>query len=129
MESEGWVPGEVIGGGSDREIGVGEEPMDGEGGVADGRHAGREAGPAGVVAILVPPTVLQEVQTVLNPPMLADMPQQVGRSDLIGIEAADVIAHVVHNHASLGRAELAIDAQHNLTAREAECLPDIMSVV
>lgn len=61
--------------------------MDREGGVVDRRQAGGEAGPPGMVAIFVPPAVLQEVEAVLQPPVIADIAQEVCGGDAVGIEA------------------------------------------
>ena len=56
---------------------------------------GREARPPRAVAIFVPPPVLQEVQAVFQPPMMADVLQQLCRRDTIGIETGNEVAHVV----------------------------------
>ena len=72
--------------------------MDGEGGVVDGRQAGGEAGPPGMVAVLVPPPILQEVEAVFQPPMIADVPQEVRRGDALGIEARHEVSHLVREH-------------------------------
>lgn len=85
--------------------------MDREGGVVDRRQAGREAGSPGVVAVFVPPAILQEVETVFHSPMVADVPQQIRRGDLLGIEAGDEIPHVVRENLAVGSANLAINAQ------------------
>jgi hypothetical protein len=85
--------------------------VDGEGGVVDRREAGGEAGPPGVVAVLVPPAVLQEVEAVLQPPVIADMPQEVGGGDAVGIEARDEVPHVVRENLAVGGADFTIDAQ------------------
>jgi len=69
--------------------------MDRECRIVDRRHAGRETWPTGVVTILVPPAVLQEVQAVFNPPVLANMPQEVGFGHLLRIEAAHIIACIL----------------------------------
>ena len=61
--------------------------MDGERGIVNGRHAGREAWPTSVVTIFVPPAVLQEVEAVLQTPVIADMAQEVRGGDAVGIEA------------------------------------------
>lgn len=76
--------------------------MEGEGGVVDGREARREAGPAGVVAVLIPPAVLDEVQAVLDPPVAAGVPQQVGGGDLIRVEAAGEVACVTRDEPAAG---------------------------
>jgi hypothetical protein len=69
--------------------------VDREGGVVDRRHGGRQTRPAGVVTILVPPAVFQEVRAVFNPPVLADVLQEVVGVDLLRIEATDVVSRVV----------------------------------
>ena len=84
--------------------------MDREGGVVDGRQAGGEAGPPGVVAVFVPPPILQEVETVFQPPVVADVPQEVRGGDAIGIEARDEIPHVVRENLAIGSTNHAINA-------------------
>jgi len=71
--------------------------MDREGGVVDRRHAGRETRSTCVMTIFVPPAVFQEVQAVFNAPVLANVPQEIGGSHLIGIEAAHVVASIVQH--------------------------------
>jgi len=85
--------------------------MNREGGVVDGRQAGREAGPPGVVAVLVPPAILQEVEAVFQPPVIADVPQEVRGSHAVGIEARHEIPHVVRKDSAVGGANLTIHAQ------------------
>lgn len=84
--------------------------MDGEGGVVDGRQAGGESGPAGVVAILVPPPIFGEVQAVFDPPMVPHVGQEVRGRDLVGVEAGNEVADVVRDELAGGGANLAIDA-------------------
>lgn len=71
--------------------------MNGEGGVVNGRHAGRETWPTGVVTILVPPAIFYEVQAVFNSPVLANVPQQIGCGHLIWIKAAHIVARIMQN--------------------------------
>ena len=85
--------------------------MDREGGVVDGRQAGGESGPPGVVTILVPPSILQEVQAIFHAPMVADIPQEVRGGNAVGIEARHEIPHVVRKDFTVGGADLAINAQ------------------
>lgn len=103
--------------------------MDGEGGVVEGRQAGREAGPPRVVAIFVPPAVLQEVEAVFQPPVVADVAQEIRGRDLLGIEARDEVTHVVRHHFACGRAELAIDAQRYTATGQIERLTNVVRVV
>ena len=110
-EGEGGVPGDVVGGGSDGLPWVGTEAVDRQGGVVDGRQAGGEAGPPGAVAILVPPAVLQEVEAVLQPPVIANVPQEVGGGDAVGIETRHEVSHIVREDFAVAGANLAINAQ------------------
>ncbi|QEG33085.1 hypothetical protein Pr1d_03460 [Bythopirellula goksoeyrii] len=71
--------------------------MDREGGVVDRRHASRETWPTGMVTILVPPAVFQKVQAVFYSPVLANVPQEIGGGDLIGIKAAHIVASIMQN--------------------------------
>jgi hypothetical protein len=84
--------------------------MDGEGRVVDGGEAGGEAGPAGVVAVFVPPPIFGEVQTVFDPPVVPHVPQEVGGGDAVGVEAGDEVADVVRDEFAGARADVAIDA-------------------
>ena len=110
-QAECWVPGNVVGGGSDRQLGIGAEAMDREGGVVDRRQAGGEARPPGVVAVLVPPSILQEVKAVFHSPMVANIPQEVRCGNTIRIEARDEVSHVVREDFAVGGANLAINSQ------------------
>ena len=65
----------------------------------------------GVVAVLVPPAVLQEMETVFQPPVVADVSQQVRGSDSIGIEARHEVPHVVREQLAAGRANFTVDTQ------------------
>jgi hypothetical protein len=64
-----------------------------------------------MVAVLVPPPILQEVETVFQPPVVADVPQEIRRGNAIGIEARDEISHVVREDFAVGGANLAINSQ------------------
>lgn len=109
-EAEGGIPGDVVGGGSDRECGVGAEAVDREGRVVEGGEAGGEAGPPGVVAIFVPPPIFGEVQTVFDPPVVSHVPHEVRGGDAVGIKAGDEVADVVRHEFAGARTDLAIDA-------------------
>ena len=128
-QSDGGVPGDVVGGGSYRECGVGAEAVDREGGVVDGRQAGGESWPPGVVAIFVPPPIFQEVQAVFHPPVVADVPQQIRGGDAAGIEARHEIPHVVRHSFAGGGPQFTIDAQDYATAGQVECVTHVVGVV
>ena len=63
------------------------------------------------MAIFVPPPILQEVQTVFQSPMMADVLQQFRRRDPIGVEAGDEVTHIVREHGAVGGTNDAIHAQ------------------
>jgi hypothetical protein len=92
--------------------------MDREGGVIDRRHASRETGSTGVMTILVPPAVFQEVQAILNPPVLANVSQEIGCGHLLGIKAAHIVACIMQNDFAIVSTQLAIHAQSNLATRQ-----------
>jgi len=64
-----------------------------------------------VVAVLVPPSILQEVKAVFHSPMVADIPQEVRGGNAVGIEARNEIPHVVRQDFAVGGANLAINSQ------------------
>lgn len=103
--------------------------MDGEGGVVDRRHACRKAWPTGVVAIFVPPAVLQEVQTIFDSPMLANMPQKIGGGYLLGIEAAHIVARVMQHDFAIVSTQFTIHTQTNLATRQIKRLANVICVV
>lgn len=84
--------------------------MDRECRVVDCGEAGGEPGPAGVVAILIPPPILDEVQVVLDTPVVPHVSQQVFRRNAAWVEAGDEVADVVRDELAGGGADLAIDA-------------------
>jgi hypothetical protein len=64
-----------------------------------------------VVTVFIPPPILQEVQPVFEPPMVANMLEQFGRSHLTGVEAGNEVTHVVRQHDAIAATHDAIDAQ------------------
>ncbi len=103
--------------------------MDREGGVVNRRHACRETRPTGVVTVFVPPSVFQEVQTVFDPPVLANMPQEIGCGHLIWIETAYVVACIMQYDFTICRAQLAVDTQTDMTTGHIESLANVFRVV
>lgn len=87
--------------------------MDREGGVIDRRHASRETGSTGVMTILVPPAVFQEVQAIFDLPVPANVPQEIGCGHLLGIKAAHEVARIVQHNFSIVSTQLAVHAQGN----------------
>lgn len=128
-ESDCGVPGDVVGGGSDRQLRVRTEAVDREGGVVDCSQAGGESGPPGVVAILVPPPILQKVEAVFQPPVIADMPQEVRSGDALGIETRDEISHVVRKDCAVVGANLAVNTQRYAATAPGEPFANVVGVL
>lgn len=103
--------------------------MNREGRVIDCRQAGRETGPAGVVTILVPPAVFEKMQVVFDPPVLTDMLQKILGSDPLRVQTAYVVAGIVQDDFTISSAQLAINAQGDLAARQVECLANVLRIV
>jgi hypothetical protein len=49
------------------------------------------------MTVLIPPAVLEEVQAVLDLPMAADVIQELGCGDPVGIETGDEVPYVMTN--------------------------------
>lgn len=64
-----------------------------------------------MVAIFIPPAILQEVQAVFQTPMLADVLQEFGRLNPIRIEAGDEVTHIVRQHDAVSRTNDPVDTQ------------------
>jgi hypothetical protein len=64
-----------------------------------------------VVTVFIPPPILQEVQSVFEPPMVADILEQLGGGHPAGIEAGNEVTHVVRQHGALAVTHDAIHAQ------------------
>jgi len=72
-------------------------------------------GRLGVVAIFVPPAVLDEVEAVFYLPMIANVGLQFRGRDGGRIEAGREIAAFGKQNLTLGRTHFAIDAEDDLT--------------
>jgi len=72
-EEGGGAPLNAFGDGPEGEAGGVEQSEDRKGGVGQRRECLGQAGPPGVMAILIPPAVLDEVETVLHLPVAPDV--------------------------------------------------------
>ena len=96
-------PLDLLGGGSEGLSGEMNQPENGQSGVGErSKHLG-QTGSGGVVPILVPPTVFDEVQAVLHLPVAANVLLEIGGRDGVGIQAA-------HEIPTLARYKIAIGA-------------------
>lgn len=80
------------------------------------------------MAVLVPPTVLEKVQAVLDPPVIADMTQELSRSDPIGIEAGDEVSYVMTNKPPVPGRDQTVHTQRDAAGWEGELVPVVRAV-
>lgn len=81
------------------------------------------------MSILVPPAILQEVETIFQPPVVADIPQEVRGGDVVGIKAGDEVPHVEREDFAGGGANLAIDSQCYAATGQMEGFADVVGVL
>jgi hypothetical protein len=81
------------------------------------------------VAIFIPPAILDEVQTVFNLPMAANVGVKLGRRDRARIEAAYEITAFVKQKSTIGRSHFTIGADGDLTVGNVQTLTEILGVV
>ena len=105
------------------------EAKDAQGRVGQRGKALCQAGTRGVVPILVPPAVLDEVQAVFHLPVAADVRVKVGRRDIARIEAGHEVPAFLEQEMAIGRTHFAIDAQGDLAVGNVQTLAEIRGVV
>jgi len=74
-----------------------------------------EAGASRVMAILIPPAIFSEVETVFDSPMISDVFDNVVGENGFWIKAGDEITPVAQHGVTVIGGQLAIDAHHDLT--------------
>lgn len=92
------------------------------------REAVGQARSLGVVAVFVPPAILEEAQAVFHLPMTADVGVKLGGTDRAGVAAGDKVPAVVEQHRPIGRAHFAIDAENDLAAGKVQMLTEILGI-
>jgi len=105
-----------------------EESQDGEGEVGEGGEDFTKTWAAEVMAVFVPPaqqsvppTVFDDVQRVLDLPMIANKFFKFGRCDIRRIETRDEVTRVVRKKRTIMVDHLAIDTHNDLTIRDGCC--------
>jgi hypothetical protein len=88
-----------------------------------------QARPFGVVTILVPPTVFDEVKAVFDLPVVANVGLQRGRRDRGRVKAGHEITALVGENLTIGRTHFAIDTEGDLTMGKVQTLADILGVI
>ena len=100
-----------------------------QGGIGQRGKAVGQAGPLGIVAILVPPTVLDEMQAVFHLPMVAYGRLKLRGRDRARIETGGEIAAVARKNRAVARPHFAIDAQRDAALRKVQTLAEIIGRV
>jgi hypothetical protein len=85
-----------------------------------------QARPLGVMPVLVPPAVFEEMKAVFHLPVVANVGLQLARRDLARIEAGGKIAAFTRERLAAGRAHFAIDTEDDLTMSKVQALADIV---
>lgn len=83
----------------------------------------------GIVAVLVPPTVLDEMQAVFHLPVIAHMRLQPRGRDRTRIETGGEIAAVARKNRAVARPHFAIDAQRDAALGKVQTLAEIVRCI
>ena len=118
-----------FGGGTERAIGAVDETQYGEGCVRQrGKRLGKP-GASGMMTILVPPAILDEMQAVFDLPMPTDIRLKLGCRYQIWIQAGREIPAFEGKKLAIGGAHLAVDANGDLAVREIQTFTNVRGIV
>ena len=106
-----------------------DQAEDGESGIRQRRERLGQARPLGVVTILVPPAVLDEMKAVFHLPVAANVRLELGRPDQIRIQTGHEVPAFARKKLAVGRAHFAIYTDSDLATGYVQMLPDILGVV
>ena len=106
-----------------------DQSEDGQSGVRQRSERLGQAGPLGVVAIFVPPAVLDEMEAVFHLPVAANVRLKLTGRDRIGIQAGHEIPALARNKLAGSATHLAINADCDLAAGYVQTLPEILGIV
>ena len=122
-------PLDLLGGGSEGLSGEMNQPENGQSGVGErSKHLG-QTGSGGVVPILVPPTVLDEVEAVFHLPVAADIRLEFTGCDRIRVQTGHEVPALARKQLAGGAAYFTINADGNLAAGYVQTLPNILDIV
>ena len=127
-EGRAGTPLNTLGSGFQWLIGDVNQAENGQGGVGQRGEDLGQARPPGVMAVLIPPAVLQEVEAVFHLPMPADIRLQVRRGDRTGVKTGDKIATFTGENVSRGRTHFTIDAQRDLASGDVQTFAQIRGI-
>jgi hypothetical protein len=102
---------------------------DGESGVCQRSERLGQAGPLGVVTILVPPAVFDEMKAVFHLPVAANIRLEFGRRDRIGIQAGHEVPTFAGKKLTLRASHFAIHTDGDLATGYVQMFPDMLGVV
>ena len=114
---------DAFGGGSKRLARWVDQAENGQRGVGQRREHLGQAGTLGVVTILVPPAVLDEMEAVFHLPVAANIFQQFPRRDGIGIEAGNEVPAFAGKKRTIGRTQLTIGTGSDFAAGDVQMFP------
>lgn len=103
--------------------------MNGDGGVVDGGHQGRESRAAGMMPIFVPPTVFGEVKTVFDAPVISYVAENIVSRNVVRVEAGDEVARVAQYDVAIISGQLTIDTNNDLAAGQVKRFADVLGVL
>lgn len=103
-----------------------DETENAESGIGQCGKAVRQSRTLGIVAVLVPPAILDEMQAVFHLPMIAYIRLKPSGRDRAWIETGGEIAAVTRTNRALARPHFAIDAQHDAARGKVQTLAEIV---
>jgi hypothetical protein len=106
-----------------------DQAEDGQSGVRQRSERLGQAGPLGVVAIFVPPAVLDEMEAVFHLPMATNVVLKLTRRDRIGLQAGDKVPAFAGKNLTLRRTHFAIRTNADLATGNVQMLSDMLGVV
>jgi len=106
-----------------------EESEDGQGEIRESGKDLAKTGSSQIMTILIPPAIFDEMQTVLDLPMIADKFLQTRSGHLRRIKACDKVSRVVRKSVLRSIKHLAVDTKNDLAIRQIQLLAKIVGVV
>lgn len=106
-----------------------DKAEDRKSGVRQRRERLGQTGPLGVVTILVPPAVFDEMEAVFHLPVTANVRLEFRHGDRIGTQTGHEVSTFAGKNLSLRATHFTIDSDGNLAAWDVQTVPDIVGIV
>jgi len=106
-----------------------EEPEQAQGCVGERGETLGQAGTLGVMPILVPPAVFEEMKAVFDLPVAANGRMKSGGRHGLGGTAGHEVARVVKRNRAVGLPDLTIGTDGDLAARKVQAIAEIRGIV